>query len=153
MVISEDMARVVEEQRLGFVATVCADGKPNLSPKGTVSCWDSEHLVFADICSPGTVANLRERPGVEINVVDPIRRKGYRFKGTGRVVDQGEEFEAAVRFFRSRGAEYAIRHVVFIRVEKAEPLVSPVYDRGVPESEVIATYLQRILARFRPQDS
>jgi len=27
----------VEEQRLGFVATVRPDGTPNLSPKGTMS--------------------------------------------------------------------------------------------------------------------
>jgi hypothetical protein len=33
--ISADMKRVVEEQRLAFVATVCPDGTPNLSPKGT----------------------------------------------------------------------------------------------------------------------
>jgi len=45
------MKRVVEEQRLGFVATVCPDGTPNLSPKGTVSVWDDDHLVFANIRS------------------------------------------------------------------------------------------------------
>lgn len=31
---SEDMKRVVAAQRLGFYATVCADGSPDLSPKG-----------------------------------------------------------------------------------------------------------------------
>ena len=34
--ISADMKRAVEEQRLGFIATVCPDGTPNLSPKGIV---------------------------------------------------------------------------------------------------------------------
>ena len=57
-VISADMKRIVEEQRLGFVATVCPDGTPNLSPKGTTRVWDADHLVFANICSPGTLANL-----------------------------------------------------------------------------------------------
>ena len=33
-ITSEDMRRVVEEQRLGYAATVCPDGTPNLSPKG-----------------------------------------------------------------------------------------------------------------------
>ena len=46
-ILTSDMKRVVEEQRLGFVATVCADGTPNLSPKGTTAVWDDEHLVFA----------------------------------------------------------------------------------------------------------
>src|SRR5690242_17710078 len=34
-ILTEDMKRVVTEQRLAFVATVCPDGTPNLLPKGT----------------------------------------------------------------------------------------------------------------------
>jgi predicted pyridoxine 5'-phosphate oxidase superfamily flavin-nucleotide-binding protein len=36
-VLTDEMKQVVEQQRLAFVATVCADGTPNLSPKGTIS--------------------------------------------------------------------------------------------------------------------
>jgi uncharacterized protein len=88
--LTADMKRVVADQRLAFVATVCPDGTPNLSPKGTISVWDDDHLVFADIRSPGTITNLRKNPTVEINVVDPFARKGYRFKGTGEVILDGE---------------------------------------------------------------
>ena len=84
-VLTEEMKRVVLEQKLGFVATVCPDGTPNLSPKGTTTVWDDGHLVFADIRSPNTVRNLRGNPSIEINVVDPIVRKGYRFKGVAAV--------------------------------------------------------------------
>jgi predicted pyridoxine 5'-phosphate oxidase superfamily flavin-nucleotide-binding protein len=56
-ILTDDMKRVVREQRLGFVATVCPDGTPNLSPKGTTTVWDDDHLVLAHICSPTTVAN------------------------------------------------------------------------------------------------
>jgi uncharacterized protein len=78
MRLSDDMQRLVREQQLGFVATVCPAGTPNLSPKGTTTVWDAEHLVFLHLHSPGTVANLQRNPGIEINVVDPIVRKGYR---------------------------------------------------------------------------
>ena len=77
--LSEEMKKLVQRQRLGFVATVCPDGTPNVSPKGTVSVLDDEHLIFADIRSPGTVSNLRTNPNVEVNVVDHFVRKGYRF--------------------------------------------------------------------------
>ncbi len=50
-IITEEMRAVVNGQRLGFIATVCADGTPNLSPKGTTLVWDADHLVFADSCS------------------------------------------------------------------------------------------------------
>src|SRR5437660_758149 len=39
-VLTDAMKPVVEQQRLGFVASVCADGTPNLSPKGTLSVLD-----------------------------------------------------------------------------------------------------------------
>ena len=84
-ILTADMKRVVEQQRLGFVATVCPDGTPNLSPKGSTAVWDEDHLIFANIRSPGTLANLRSNAHVEVNVVDPFVRKGYRFKGVGRL--------------------------------------------------------------------
>ena len=46
-ILTEDMKRVVRQQRLGFIATVCPDGSPNLSPKGTATVWDDDHLVFS----------------------------------------------------------------------------------------------------------
>ncbi len=99
MRLDEDMRRLVSEQKLGFVATVCPDGTPNLSPKGTTAVWDDSHLVFLHLCSPGTVANLASNPNVEINVVDPFARKGYRFKGQARVLSEGELFERILGFY------------------------------------------------------
>ena len=69
--LTEDMQRVLNEQQLSFVASVCPDGTPHLSPKGTTAVWDDEHLIFADIYSPGTITNVEQQPMVEINMVDP----------------------------------------------------------------------------------
>ncbi|HKA96227.1 MAG TPA: pyridoxamine 5'-phosphate oxidase family protein [Streptosporangiaceae bacterium] len=144
-VLTEDMKRVVREQRLGFVATVSPDGTPSLSPKGTTRVWDDEHLVFADIMSPGTVANLRANPAVEINVVDPIARKGYRFKGEAAVLTEGPVFDEILSFYESgappmRDARTRVRSLVLVRVERTLPLVSPSYDLGLTEEEISATW-------------
>jgi uncharacterized protein len=133
------MKRVVREQRLGYVATVCPDGTPNLSPKGTTAVWDDEHLVFLDLFSPGTVANIEAgHRVVEVNVVDPIRRKGYRFKGPAEVHREGSLFEDIVqRYERERGTERArIKSAVLITVEEAAPLVSPAYADGSSEATI-----------------
>ena len=135
-ILTEDMQRVVSEQRLGFIATVCPDGTPNLSPKGTTTVWDDDHLVFADICSPNTIANLRQHPTLEINVVDPILRKGYRFKGTATILAEGPQFEEMVAFYRQRGIANPIQHIVLVRVERALPLISPAYDLGQSEDQI-----------------
>jgi hypothetical protein len=141
--LTDDMRRVVLEQKLGFAATVCPDGTPNLSPKGTTTVWDENHLVFADIRSPNTVRNLRENPSIEINVVDPIVRKGYRFKGTAELYSGGEVYEHGLRLLAERGYDARrerIRTIVLIRVEQASALVSPAYDAGAGEDEVAARW-------------
>ena len=144
-ILTPDMIRIVRQQRLGYVATVCADGTPNLSPKGTTTVWDDDHLVFADICSPGTAVNLERNPAVEVNVVDPIARRGYRFKGRAMIVTDGPQFAAGVDFYRRVQAlddaiVARIRAIVLITVERAAPLISPIYDLGVTQSEVEARY-------------
>jgi uncharacterized protein len=139
-ILTDDMQRVVAEQRLGFIATVCPDGTPNLSPKGTTAVWDPNRLIFADICSPNTVANLRHNPAIEINVVDPFVRKGYRFKGTATVHTAGPLFDRAVAFYRRRGTTSPIKTIVLVEVKQARPLVSPVYARGLSEEEVRANW-------------
>lgn len=144
-ILTPDMKRVVNEERLGYIATVCPDQTPNLSPKGTTTVWDDDHIVFADICSPGTIENLQHNPGIEINVVDPILRKGYRFKGSAVVLGAGSQFDKVMGFYRTtykmhpRTAD-TVRHVVLVKVQRALPLVSPIYDLGATEGEVAARY-------------
>jgi predicted pyridoxine 5'-phosphate oxidase superfamily flavin-nucleotide-binding protein len=139
------MQRVVNEQRLAYVASVCPDGTPNLSPKGTTAVWDDEHLVFAHIHSPQTAANIEAGHAVvEINVVDPILRKGYRFKGPAAVHREGPVYESGVRFYQERSGltRDRIEAVVLITIEQAAPLTSPAYDDGSTEHDVEARILE-----------
>jgi predicted pyridoxine 5'-phosphate oxidase superfamily flavin-nucleotide-binding protein len=145
-ILTSDMQRVVDNE-LGFVATVCPDGTPNLSPKGTIAVWDDDHLVFADIRSPGTVDNLRANSSIEVNVVDVLVRKGYRLKGTAVVHTDGDQFERGVQFYERRGtvrARERIRSIVIIAVERASAVTSPAYDLGQTETELRAIYLARM---------
>ena len=145
-ILTEDMKRAVDTQ-LGFIATVCPDGTPNLSPKGTTAVWDNDQLVFAHIHSPGTVENLRSNPSIEINVVDQLVRKGYRFKGTAVVHTDGDVFERGIRFYEARGtlkARERIRAIVTVTVERALPVTSPAYDLGATADELREMWLERL---------
>ena len=144
MNLSDDMKRVVREQRLGFVATVTPDGHPNLSPKGTLIVVDDGHLAFADIASPGTIANLEANEHVEVNVVDPIVRTGYRFKGVATIYDAGPTFERCLGVLRALGSTMTadrIRNWVVIDVTAAAKVSSPAYDSGATEAEISARWL------------
>jgi uncharacterized protein len=150
-VLSEEMQELVLAQRLGFHATVRSDATPNLSPKGTTTVWDEDHLVFADIASPGTIANLRVNPAIEINVVDPIVRKGWRFAGRAELHEHGPVYERGLELLRERGYRATperMRTIVLVRVASAEPLVSPAYDNGTTEAAVREAHLARY--RLRP---
>ena len=139
-ILTADMKRIVEEQQLGFVATVCPDGTPNLSPKGTTAVWDDDHLAFANIASPGTLANLRKNASVEVNVIDPFVRKGYRFKGIATILESGPAYDQAIAFFKGRGVQSQIREVVLIEVRSASPVTSPAYYRGATEDQLRARW-------------
>jgi predicted pyridoxine 5'-phosphate oxidase superfamily flavin-nucleotide-binding protein len=134
--LTPDMKRVIEEQRLGFVATAALDGTPNVSPKGTFAVLDDRTIAFGEIRSPGTIRNLKANPRIEVNFVDVFVRKGYRFAGTATVVERGDAgFEVLLPRLRSTlGAR--IRAIVTIAVTRALPLTSPAYDDGRSEPEL-----------------
>lgn len=139
--LTDDMRRVLDDARLGFVATVCPDGTPNLSPKGSVAAWDDEHVIFACARSPGTVANLRHNPAIEINVVHPFARKGYRFKGVATILEAGPRYDDALAFYRARGSRVSdVTAIVLVTVQQAQPIVALAYDQGTTEEQVRARW-------------
>ena len=135
-ILTEQIREFVNKQKLGFIATVCPDGTPNLSPKGTTIVWDDEHIVFADIHSPGTVNNLLSNPSIEINVVDIFTRKGYRFKGIATVFSKGQFFDEVMAHYRVAGSKHVIKHIVSVNVHRVLEITSPAYDTGLLEEEV-----------------
>jgi uncharacterized protein len=150
--LTPDMKRIVEEQRLGFVATTAADGTPNVSPKGTFVVLDDATIAFGEIRSPGTIRNLRDNPRIEVNFVDPFVRRGYRFAGTAHLVEQGADgFDNLLPHFRGALAG-RIRAIVAITVTKALPLTSPAYDEGKTELELRRLWTSRF-RKLQPNES
>jgi uncharacterized protein len=151
-VITPEIAAFVHQQRLGFHATVCADGTPNLSPKGTTAVYDPEHLMFAELRSPQTLANLEANPSIEVNMVDPIVRKGWRFKGKAAVRRDSEVRERALEIYEREGYTVypeRIGAIVLIRVESVRELTSPAYDDGSSEQDVAGWWAERYAEQAR----
>jgi uncharacterized protein len=142
--INDDMRSIIASCGLGYAATVTPDGAPNLSPKGSLAVWDEEHLYFADIASPQTIENLRHNPGIEVNAVDIVKRRGYRFRGTGEVVSEGPVFDKAAQVLHdAHGPQYPCNHAVLIHVDEVRPLLSPAYmfnETPVAEDDLAAIW-------------
>jgi len=143
-ILDDDVRAVVDSAHLVFAATVTPDGRPNLSPKGTIRVWDDHHLFFLDIASPTTRANLERNPTIELNVVEHLSRRGYRFFGTATLHRDDDVFrEAMRRVFADEGASYPVNCVVLIAVERMDQLVSPGYMHVSSEHAMRDSWRQR----------
>ena len=116
--LPEKVKETIAEIRPGIIATASKDGKPNVSAKGSFRVLDDDHVVFADISSPRTIANLRENPNVSILVVHPKSMRGCRIWGKGEILDSGELFEQMSKEFAKRNLK--VSHVVKITVEETQ---------------------------------
>ena len=129
------MARIPEEVqeflsgKMAWVATATPDGMPNATPKGSVQMIDDEHVVFADLFSRKTRANLQANPQVAITVADEATFKGYQIKGSAEMLESGPLFDQMAEGLKKAPMELPpLQYVVHITVES-------VYDQSVgPEA-------------------
>ena len=140
VIITEKIKNFVNFQKLGYVATISADNTPNLSPKGTIIVLDESYLAFADIHSPQTVENLKRNPVIEINIVDPFSRRGYRFKGIAEIISTGDKFDKIISHYKETGVKSSIETIITVKIEKLSEILSPLYDLGYTEEELKAKW-------------
>jgi predicted pyridoxine 5'-phosphate oxidase superfamily flavin-nucleotide-binding protein len=76
--LAAEAKALIDVTHPGFIATADKAGLSNVSPKGSFRVLDDEHVVFADIHSPHTIANLAENPQAAATVFDPATRHGCR---------------------------------------------------------------------------
>ncbi|MED5283125.1 MAG: pyridoxamine 5'-phosphate oxidase family protein [Thermoproteota archaeon] len=139
---NDEIKNLVNFQKLGYVATVSPDGTPNLSPKGTIAILDDSRLVFANIRSPKTIENLTKNPSIEINVIDPFSRLGYRFKGLAQILSNGKDFENILDYFKQKGIKSSISHIVVVDVTSFSEITSPSYDLGLKKEDLVKKWKQ-----------
>ncbi|RMW38812.1 MAG: pyridoxamine 5'-phosphate oxidase family protein [Nitrosopumilus sp.] len=134
--INEEISNFLNLQKLGYVATVSSDGMPNISPKGTIIGWSKNQLAFADIRSPDTMKNLETNPNVEINVIDPLLRKGFLFKGSTKIIQDSPLYDEILKYYRESGIKSPINSIVLVDVTEISEVTSPLYDMGIGEDEI-----------------
>jgi len=115
--LSEEAKKAIGELGPSLVATASKDGKPNVSLKGSFRVLDDEHVMFADIVSPRTTANLRENPQLSAIVFDAATRKGCRIWGKAvEILASGNLFDTISAEYASKGMK--VKHVVKVKVDE-----------------------------------
>ena len=146
--LTAEMQRLIRDHSAGMVATVNDSGTPSVSPKATFVIIDDETIAFGNIRSPGTLANLRQRPSVEVCFIDVLARKAVRVTGTAAIVAKSEADADLVAAFEDVWAPYVplMSAFVTITVSAAELILSPAYDLDYTEDELRRINLARLNA-------
>jgi len=146
--LNEAMRELIRHYTLGSVATVTADGMPAVSPKGTFVVLDAERIAFGNIRSPGTLANLRHNPAIEVCFSDVLRRRAVRAAGHADIVQVTEAEPELIRAFEESWADYLphMSDLVVITLTRAELVTSPAYDLGITDAELVSVNLAKLQA-------
>lgn len=145
--LSTAMKQVIRQYSAGSVASVNGDGSPSVSPKATFVIVDESSIAYGDIRSPGTSANLIERPAVEVNFIDILARVAVRVKGSAQVVAKDSELgRRLMPCFEELWSAYIelMSDFVFISIDSAQLITSPAYDVGLKRDELIKTNFEKL---------
>lgn len=92
--LTEAMKEMVATQQC-FIATINADGTPNVAPKRSTRVLSDDSLIFTEGTGGATYANIKRGSKVSVAVVNRDIVDGYRFLGKAVLQESGELYEAA----------------------------------------------------------
>jgi predicted pyridoxine 5'-phosphate oxidase superfamily flavin-nucleotide-binding protein len=115
-ILSAEAKALIKDTHPGFIATASAAGRPNVSLKGSFRVLDDEHVIFADIHSPGTIANLTENPQLAAMVFEPTTRHGCRIWGHAEIFSSGALFDQVNTELSSRNMH--ANNIVVVSVDE-----------------------------------
>src|SRR5262249_28061310 len=88
--------------------------------------------------------NLRTNPWIELNVVDPVSRRGYRFFGRATVHSGDDVYTRAMQLIAADGGgTYPVTAIILIAVESAQPVLSPGYWQLDDENAIRKAFYER----------
>ena len=149
--ITQEMAALIRTNTIAMVATVTPEGRPAVSPKATVVVLDKTHIAFTNLRSPGTLHNISVNPAVELNFIDVFRRKAVRLAGQASYTSRGSDRYNVLLPQLAFWSDYEprMRGVFEVTVEKAEMVLSPAYDRGARECDLVDEWFERYRALIK----
>ena len=149
--IDARIRQIVENNTIGFVASVTPQGRPAVSPKATFAVLDDRTLAFGNIRSEGTIKNVRQNPNVEVNFIDVFHRTAARIAGTARYVPREDaEFTTLLSAFEKWSSlGERMQGFVVVAVDSAEFVTSPAYDTGATSDDLAEQWLETFTGQLQ----
>jgi len=127
--LNDDVKKYIEKSVLCWLATSDKDNFPNVSPKEIFTFQGDSTFLIAHLASPNSVSNIKENPKVCVSFVDVFVQKGYKLKGTAKVIEKGSsDFDLKLKPLTDLFSDkFPIKAVIEIEVTKVEPITAPSY--------------------------
>ncbi|WP_283680366.1 pyridoxamine 5'-phosphate oxidase family protein [Lentilactobacillus sp. Marseille-Q4993] len=93
--LTDDM-KILLKDELSYIATVDADGNPDIGPKISMRVLDDSHLIYNEMTGGQTQANIEADAKAIVAVANAKALHGYRFGGPAKLYTSGEYFDNAV---------------------------------------------------------
>lgn len=129
MKMNQTMQSELDRSVLCWLATVSANGMPNVSPKEIFGRYGEDVIVIANIASPVSVHNIRANPKVCVSFVDIFRQRGFKASGTARIIapDENDFRLYGADLLEKAGSDFPIRHVIQVNVRNVARIMAPSY--------------------------
>ena len=92
--LTQEMKEMVATQQC-FVATVNANGTPNVAPKRSTRVLSDDSLIFTEGTGGATYENIKRYSKVSVAVVNRDTVDGYRFVGEASLLESGPLYDEA----------------------------------------------------------
>jgi predicted pyridoxine 5'-phosphate oxidase superfamily flavin-nucleotide-binding protein len=150
--LNESVREAARRSVLCWLATVDAEGQPNVSPKEVWTIADEQHVVVAHIASPISARNIAQHPQVCLSFVDVFVQKGFKLLGRAREVlaDDPEFATWAKPLLAMVGQRFTIQSVLVIQVQSVAAIVAPSY-RFYPDDTTEASQVASGMRAYNVQ--
>jgi predicted pyridoxine 5'-phosphate oxidase superfamily flavin-nucleotide-binding protein len=115
--LTAEAKKIIAGAGPALIATSSKNGKSHVQIKGSFRIVDDATLVFVDIDSPRTMANLRDNPQLSTMVFDPEAGQSCRIWGKAEVITKGELFDSIKEELADR---LKVRHLVLMKIGEVE---------------------------------
>lgn len=129
----------LEASVLCWLATIAKDGRPNVSPKEIFTPFGTDHVLVANIASPGTVRNIKANPNVCVSFVEVFDQRGFKLMGTAEIIGKNNsEYKELFRPLHALATDaYPIASIIKVKLDAVEEINAPSYHLfpKIPDDE------------------
>ena len=129
LTLNDDVKNYIQTSVLCWLATVDAEGCPNVSPKEIFTAYQDTHLIIANIASPNSVRNLLVNKNACVSFIHVLIQKGYKLHGQADIIEPHHAIysELVQPLELMTKKLFPIHSIIFFKVEKIQAIVAPSY--------------------------